>query len=236
MKVIILAAGVGRRLNDTEDHLPKPLTELVNGKSILENQLDNLTPFISLRNVIIVVGYHKEVIINKFPSLFFIENPFFSVENTSKSLFRALNAIDEDVMWINGDVVFRPSIIEKVLQVDCTSMVVNESPVGEEEVKYRANSEGRILEVSKTVSNADGEALGINFFKKKDLSLLKKHLDKCKANDYFEKGIEGAIGDGLYVWKVPVAISDCVEIDFPEDLSKANKILSLWSRDNKNEK
>lgn len=104
-------------------------------------------------------------------------------------------------------------------------MVVNVGPVGEEEVKYRQDSHGKILEVSKQVTQPQGEALGINFCTKENLSQLCQGLERCAANDYFEKGIEYCIRDGMHVWSVPVAANMCVEVDFPEDLIRANTLL-----------
>lgn len=229
MKVIILAAGVGSRLDATGYHPPKPLTKLSNGKSILQLQLETLAPYVSLDNIIIVVGYKKEMIMEKFPHLLYVYNPSFASENTSKSLLRALKKVEDDLLWLNGDVIFRPSILASVLQNARTGMIVNQTEnLGEEEVKYRADETGRILEVSKGVKEAQGEALGINFYKKSDLSLLKSNLEQCQALDYFEKGIEWSIQQGQQVWSIPVGVTDCVEVDFAEDLIKANEILQIW--------
>jgi choline kinase len=73
-----------------------------------------------------------------------------------------------------------------------------------------------------------GEALGINFFKTKDLGVLCQMLELCQENDYFEKGIELAIQQGLDVLCCLVDSSYCTEIDFPEDLTRANQLLQNW--------
>src|SRR5205807_758171 len=99
-----------------------------------------------------------------------------------------------------------------------------------EEVKYRTNAQGQILEVSKIVQHPQGEALGINFFTRKDIPLLRQQLDRCHPSDYFEKAIEEGIKQGLSVWAIPIALSDCVEIDFPADLMKANQLLKSWNK------
>ena len=48
MKVIILAAGVGSRLGKSA---PKSLTKLVDGKSILQHQIEGLTKYIDYKNI-----------------------------------------------------------------------------------------------------------------------------------------------------------------------------------------
>lgn len=226
MKVVILAAGKGSRLGEVD--VPKPLTRLISGKSILEHQLDNLARYISLDHVVVIVGYHKEQIMDSFPDLLFVYNSNYAHENTAKSLLRALKKIDEDVLWLNGDVVMHPSVVEAILRKRRTSMVVNVGPVGEEEVKYKTDGDGRILAVSKQVNDPQGEALGINFFERKDVVPFCEKLERCTDKDYFERGIEMCIQDGMPVWGVVVDPLLCAEIDFPEDLDRANRMLQEW--------
>ena len=226
MKVVILAAGTGSRLG--KNALPKSLTPLVDGKPILEHQLEALGKYVSLDDVIVVVGFMKERIMDLFPDLLYVYNPLFAITNTSKSLLMALNKVNEAVLWLNGDVVFHPSVLKNVLENPRTSMVVNVGAVGEEEVKYRCNGEGRILEVSKQVENPQGEALGINYCSAADLPLLRQCLNRCENHDYFEKGVEFAIEQGMAVWSVPVEHDRCTEVDFPEDLARANAMLIGW--------
>lgn len=226
MKVVILAAGFGSRFGDHD--LPKPLTLLKTGQSILGLQVNYLKKVFSPRDIFIVVGFQKEKIINKFSDLTYIHSPNFARENTAKSLLKAVSKIDDDLLWLNGDVVFHPSVLETILATDKTSMVVNRGTVADEEVKYLANAQGQILEVSKEVNDPQGEALGINLFTRKDLPILHEKLAICEANDYFEKAIEMCIEDGMAVWSVPIPQDRCIEIDFAEDLEKANDLLGTW--------
>ena len=228
MRVVILAAGMGSRLDDSPHHLPKALTLLHNQASILDCQLRMLASYLSLDQVLVVVGYEKEAIMSAFPDLVYVFNPDFQQENTSKSLLRALKKVDEDVLWLNGDVVFRPEILKPLLQANRTGMVVNRAVVGQEEVKYCMDNQGCITEVSKEIAQPHGEALGINFFKRDDMLWLRCNLEQCQPNDFFEKGIEMGLIQGQKVWSFPVEIDDCVEIDFPEDLTRAKQLVRSW--------
>lgn len=226
MKAVILAAGKGSRLGG--NRLPKPLASLASGKTILGHQLDALSLYISLESVYIIVGHHKEEIMEQFPGLLFVYNSKYAHENTAKSLLRALNKIEDDVLWINGDVVFHHSVIARVLDISKTSMVVNVGPVGEEEVKYRQDELGCITEVSKTVTHPKGEAVGINYCSAEDLVQFKANLGHCSNQDYFERGLELCIQQGTSIWSIPVERNLCTEIDFPEDLDQANKLIDQW--------
>lgn len=228
MKVILLDAGMGTRLDDTPHHLPKALTKVSPHSTILDCQLKALSSLLSFDQIIVVVGYHKESIIEAFPDLIYVFNPDFQQENTAKSLLRALKKVDEDVLWLNGDVLFRPGILTALLGGNRTGMIVNCAPVGEEEVKYCADERGRIMEVSKHAAHPQGEALGINFFIKEDLSWLRPNLENCGPHDYFEKGIEMGLQQGHEVWGYRVEADDCVEVDFPEDLIRAKQLVRSW--------
>ena len=69
MKIIILAAGIGSRLGNP---FPKPLTRLRNGKSIMQMQVDNLTTYFPLDDIVVIVGFKKDLIMENFPDLSYI--------------------------------------------------------------------------------------------------------------------------------------------------------------------
>jgi len=226
MKIVILAAGIGSRLGNP---LPKPLTTLKSGKTIMQQQIENLTKHFDIDNINIVVGFKKELIMESFPDITFIYNQNYDQTNTSKSLLKALKKNHRDsVLWLNGDVVFDADIINLLtpnIVANKSFVCVNNSKVGEEEVKYTTDEKGFIKELSKKVVNAAGEAVGINFISSKDITNFITRLQECKDNDYFERGIELAIEkDGMKVQAVDISKFRCMEIDFKEDLDNANKI------------
>lgn len=224
-QIVILAAGMGSRLGRS---LPKPLTELSDGRTIMQQQFDNIHhAFGSAAQVSIVVGYKLEHIIEAFPQASFVYNEQYDQTNTSKSLMRALQAsAPGGVLWMNGDVVFDPTALERaaiLVARDQSFVSVNTAKVSDEEVKYTVNAEGYIRELSKTVQGGLGEAVGINYISRNDKAALLRQLKRVGDQDYFERGLEVAIEqDGLLV--EPLDISDlyAVEVDFAEDLERAN--------------
>jgi len=224
-QVVILAAGMGSRLGRS---LPKPLTELSDGRTIMGQQFDNIRFGLGEdANVSIVVGYKLDHIIDAFPDADYIYNEQYDQTNTSKSLLRALRASGPGgVLWMNGDVVFDPMILRRAAAMiarDQSFVTVNTSRVSDEEVKYTTSPEGYIRELSKTVVGGLGEAVGINYVSKADKPVLIRQLARVGDQDYFERGIElGVEQDSLLI--EPVDISDlyAVEVDFAEDLERAN--------------
>jgi choline kinase len=225
MDAIILAAGIGTRFGCP---YPKVLTKLDTGQSIMQHQINGLQRHVELHSIYVVVGFEKELIMEAFPELIFIYNDRFDTTNTSKSLLQGLQKTQRhrcDVLWINGDVVFDHRVIARIKNFSGSCMAVNTGPVGDEEVKYLTSDNGAISKVSKTVTGGVGEALGVNKIAGKDIGVLMKHLQQCDDFDYFERGIETAIANGLRIFPVDVSDLLCTEVDFPEDLQRVNKEL-----------
>lgn len=225
MKIVILAAGIGSRLGNP---FPKPLTPLNNGKSIMGMQIDNLTEHFNIDDISIVVGFKKDLIMERFPEVTYIYNPFFDRTNTSKSLLKALKKNSEkSVLWLNGDVVFDAKLLDELkpyINKDQSFVAVNTSKVADEEVKYTLRDDF-IHELSKTVKNGLGEAVGINFIASKDIQSFIDCLELCDDNDYFERGLELAIEkDNIQISAVDITAFDCMEVDFKEDLENANNL------------
>lgn len=225
-QVTILAAGMGTRLGRP---FPKPLTLLEDGRTILAQQLENIyEAYGADTKVQIVVGFKLDLILEAVPDVSFIYNERYDQTNTNRSLLKALRTSSAGpVVWMNGDVVFDPAILKRMqanIDAGQTVIAVNTSAVSEEEVKYTVTADGTVNELSKTVVNGLGEAVGINLIAAKDKAKLINWLAQCDDQDYFERGIELAIErDGLKV--LPVDISDlfAVEVDFEADLERANK-------------
>ncbi len=196
----------------------------------MQQQIGNLSSAVGdTYRIMIVVGFKLEAIIERFPQATFVYNEYYDQTNTSKSLLKALRAApDGGVLWLNGDVVFDPQVLNRVaplIEADQSFVVVNTAKVSDEEVKYTLDASGHIDQLSKTVSGGLGEAVGINFVSGADKQALIARLDQVGEQDYFERGIELAIElDSLKFKAVDISDLYAVEIDFAEDLERANEL------------
>ena len=146
IQVVILAAGMGTRLGKP---WPKPLTVLSDGRSIMQQQMENVSKvFGDVARVTVVVGFKLEMIIEAHPNASFVYNEVYDQTNTSKSLLKALRASQESgVLWLNGDVVFDPRVLERVqsrMREEKSFVCVNTSATSDEEIKYTVDSNGNI--------------------------------------------------------------------------------------------
>ncbi len=119
MQAVILAAGQGTRLRPLTDHRPKCLVE-VGGKPILRYQLEALCAA-RVRECIIVVGHQAAQVRHAFGTRFrgmsitYVENPIFDATNNIYSLWLARRAITEDMLLLEGDLIFEPGLLKDLL-------------------------------------------------------------------------------------------------------------------------
>jgi len=228
INVVILAAGLGTRLGRPH---PKPLTPLADGRSILRQQLDHLRgTFGDQAHVTIVVGFKMDLIMEAAAAdAAFVYNELYDQTGTAKSLLKALRlAPPGGVLWLNGDVVFVPGLLDALtpaITADRSFVAVNTASVADEEVKYTLDEHGYVYQLSKKVVDGLGEAIGINYVSSGDRTPLVEHLERCPDDEYFEWGIESAIAEaGVRFSVVDISAYGCVEVDFEPDLVRANEL------------
>jgi len=220
MKAVILAAGIGSRLGRP---YPKCLSVLPYGETIIKRQVRILQEN-GIFEIIVVVGFKLNLIIEAVTDVFLKYNPEYYITNTAKSLLHGIKNISDDIIWLNGDVVFDEKIIGKIVNSNGNVVGGNSAKCGEEEVKYRLGHDGNIISISKNIMQANGEAIGINKIAKKDLHYFTTKLDECDDNDYFEKAIEKAIEDGIIFKVVNIDEFKCIEVDFRQDWELASNM------------
>lgn len=113
-KAIILAAGFGQRLAPVTLDTPKPLVK-VNGVRILDTLLDALYAR-DITNITIVRGYKKEQfdqLLEKYPTIRFVDNPEFNLANNISSAFHAIDLIDRCYICEADLYITNPDVINK---------------------------------------------------------------------------------------------------------------------------
>jgi choline kinase len=235
MNVILLAAGVGKRLAPYTEVRPKCLMD-VQGITLLERHLVHC-----MRNgadkITVVVGHLSEMIERELArvapkvDLNVVYNDRYRM-GSIVSLQRGLDGVDDDVIFMDTDVLYHPNVLgrlfgtkhESCLLIDATS---DES--GEEMMVGVKN--GRAQVVARRVSHlgpfeVTGESVGFFRVGRAHLAELRRAIEATIA----EKGENNEYEDALnrLFSAVPVGferVDDLAwtEIDFAEDLRRARE-------------
>jgi choline kinase len=212
MQAIILAAGIGKRLKDVTEGMPKCLLK-IGGKTILERQLEALAGF----DVIMVVGYKADVLKKLHPNLKFVYNPDYETTNTIHSLGLALNG--KDTFVLNGDVIFDKKIIGLMDKPSCAA--VEFKNVHPEEIQVILEGKDDIVRIGKNI-NGTGEAIGIYRFSSNFCKKLKDQISDMDKNLYYEDAIDKILPMDFKT--VDIGDLAAKEIDFKEDLDQAKAL------------
>ena len=116
MKAIILAAGKGKRINSEEENIPKHLRKVA-GKPLLQYVLDAVN-FIGKEDIIIVVGFLKEKIMDAFPGYnFAVQDEILGTGHAVKCAKSKVGDYKGDVLVLLGDTpLLEKSSLEKLTQ------------------------------------------------------------------------------------------------------------------------
>ncbi len=111
-KAVILAAGFEPQLLPLIQDRPKAMLE-VKGQTILQRQVTALGQC-GIQDVIVVRGYKKEQV--DVPGVRFVDNDRYAETGELYSLFRAAEDLGGPALVLYGDIIFEPSILEKLLR------------------------------------------------------------------------------------------------------------------------
>ena len=235
MKAFILAAGVSRRLYPETYNTPKCLLN-VGGKPIINYQLEAIQS-IGIENVTMIIGYHREMlvdhVIKNFPDInfeFIINNHYFET-NTAYSVYLGRENLTSDVqLLMNADVIYPPELITRIVgSKKETVLAVDIKKCGREEVKVIEGGNNKINAIGKELIEEQclGEFLGVAKLSKEFNHLFSESLirliDAGGKSDYFEAGMHPLLNK-TDVYYCDVSDLPCLEIDFLEDLNEARSL------------
>lgn len=242
MKALILAAGVGARLFGGDDKAsPKSLLRFA-GKSLMARHIENLTS-VGVDEIGLVLGYHEEEIkaeicaIGASEKITFFHNPRFR-EGSVVSMWTARDLLvaGDDVLFMDADVLYDPEILERMIE----PMAVTSFPydrdfeAGDEPVKFMLEK-GRPVEFRKVPNDVSFDTVGewIGFIR---MTAEFAQAAAARTEHYAFGGdvyapYEDAVRDlllgqeGGKVVGVDVTGLPWIEIDFPEDIARAENVI-----------
>ncbi|MGQ9367808.1 NTP transferase domain-containing protein [Azospirillum sp. ST 5-10] len=175
MKAVILSAGQGKRLLPLTESRPKCLLPLA-GRSLLEWQLRALAAN-GIDEAVVVIGYAAEAVETvlagvRIPGLAVrtLYNPFYNVADNIGSCFVALPEMAGDFLLLNGDTLFEPAVLGRVLERATAPVTVTmdrKAQYDADDMKVCLDGGRRLRAIGKTLplDSVDGESIGMLMFR-----------------------------------------------------------------------
>jgi len=111
-RAIIMAAGIGSRMNPVTLDTPKPLVR-VNGIRMIDTVIQALQ-YNNIHEIYIVVGYLKEKfnqLKTDYSNITLIENPYFDTCNNISSLYVARDYIENSIILDGDQIIYNKDIL-----------------------------------------------------------------------------------------------------------------------------
>jgi choline kinase/DNA-binding XRE family transcriptional regulator len=245
-KTLIVAAGLGSRLKDHTENLPKCMLDF-GGKTLLERQI-NAYRDSGIDNISVIRGYKKNKI--NYKNLNYFDNKDFENNNILNSIFYGEEVINGDVIIAYSDILFESNVVKRLLDSDHDISVVvdidwrgyyvdrKDHPLSEaENVIFNSNNE--VIKVGKIATDKEevhGEFIGMIKLTHRGAEIFKQNFHRVKKL-YWNKPFQRAkIFQKAYLTDMIQELVDigikvhCViiergwrEIDTVEDYEKALK-------------
>lgn len=240
MQGLILAAGMGKRLKQYTDRKPKVLIE-VHEICLLTNALEQLIKQ-GVKETIIVVGYKKEMIIEKYGfeyknmKIIYVENCLYEHTNNIYSFYLAQEYINDDILMLEGDLLYQEEVLKQLnhSEAECSILVskYNQKTMNGTVIMADQNGNAKSL-VLKDMQGAEFDYTNawktVNIYKMKKhfikdhlFPAVKFYIETEDKNSYYEKVLGSIIYYNTHDIKiVKIDEKDWFEIDDETDLKYA---------------
>lgn len=234
MQAVILAGGLGSRLEKLTEGLPKCLAE-IGGRPLIEHQLEALSDQ-GVGPVLLVVGYKHEAIrevVGRRAE--YILNERFRETNSLYSLRLAREWVTGPFVLLNSDLFFHPEILSRLLEEPGNVLAYDStSSRGREQTKV-AIRERRVVDLGKDLppASARGESLGLLKFDAEGAKAMLAVVDELVRQGHEKAWVidaTRAVCKIVPIFGTNIASLDWIEVDYPYDLEQARHVVwpAIW--------
>ncbi len=235
MKALILAAGLGTRLAPITDEHPKCMTEVVNGITIIQKQMNNLLEN-GISDITVISGYKSNLLEEYLRKIYadvkIIESIDYASTNNMYSAFLGRKNVEGDsFLMMNADVFYDSCVLQNLLNFESQDAIVVDMGRYIEESMKVVEKDGKLVAIAKTITQEDALGSSIDVYK---FSVEGGKAFFAKCNEYInqkkelKKWSEVALNDILKECDFHACplVGRWYEIDNHEDLAAAKKMFA----------
>ena len=225
MKAIIIAAGRSPRLLPLTKNTPQCLLP-IRSKTMIERQIQSLKDA-GIEDITVVTGYLADKVEHFCSSIGVktVFNPFYNSSGMAATLWVARGELREGFIFLYSDVLFDSEIVRVLLdRKECVCLSVKKNELRDEAEKVYG-SEGVVKGISKEMKGEyAGEFVGIAKFSAEGAMKFIAELEvalRGSVNSSFIDAVNNLIKSRVSVGMYDIADARFIDVDFPEDLKKA---------------
>jgi choline kinase len=245
MKAIILSAGQGSRLGSLTDDRPKCLIEF-GGRSLLDWQLDTLAAN-GVDEVVVVTGFRDDQIEKALqrrrdagagPTVRTTFNPFYKVADNLGSLFLVKHELTGDCLVWNGDTLVSKALMKRVVTNETSGICVTvdrKDGYDDDDMKViRDEDSGQLRAIGKRIAEGvNAESIGLLAFRdggaERFADAIGKAMRTSEGTTIWYLRVIHHLAQNGEVWTLDINGEEWGEVDFPEDVASAEKLVGGWA-------
>jgi choline kinase len=237
---VILSAGKGSRLLPLTADRPKCLIEL-GGKTLLDWQLDALQAG-GIADIVVVTGFRDrlvDAVAARRTGVRTLFNPFYHVADNLGSVWMARAEFDRDLLLLNGDTLVSPPLLARVLDAAAGPIAVTideKADYDSDDMKVLRDGD-RLLRIGKALEPGryNAESIGLLAFRGDGPRLFIEEVERMMRSSegtrrWYLRAIDALAQAGADVRTVSIRGEEWQEVDFPEDVEKAEALTARWAR------
>lgn len=221
-RAIIMAAGLGNRLNPITLTTPKPLIE-VNGVRMIDTAISALHKN-GITEIYVVVGYLKEQfksLEKDYPGVVLLENPYYAECNNIASLYVARDYIENAIIMDGDQIIYNPEILSTDFDYSGYSSVWTDERTDE---WLQTVENGVVTSCSRNGGKKGWQLYSVSRWNADDGKKLKRHLEiefeeRKNRQIYWDDVAMFCYPEEYKLGIYPISKEDIVEIDNLRELA-----------------
>lgn len=225
-RAIIMAAGIGKRMQPVTLQTPKPLVK-VQGVRMIDTVIRGLHHN-GITEIYVVTGYLKEqfqALEQEYPGVKLIENPYYDSCNNISSLYMAREYIENAIILDGDQMIYNPDILRPDFERSGYNCIWTDEETDEWLLTVK---DGVVTSCSRTGGEQGWQLYSVSRWSKTDGQKLKRHLEiefeeKKNTQIYWDDVAMFCYPQEYELGIMEMKRGDIVEIDNLEELAVIDK-------------